>query len=72
MWNLVRSETNKQGNNNELPLNIEGKTVTDLHELANIFNDYFINATHSIQVENFDNTPSALDNLNSARTKSFP
>jgi Notch-like protein len=72
MWNLVTSETNKQGNNNELPLNIEGKTVTDFHELANIFNDYFINDTHSIQVENFDNTPSAVDNLNSARTKSFP
>ena len=71
MWNLVRSETNKQGNNNDLPLNIEGKTAADFHELANIFNDYFINATHSIQDENFDNTPSALDNLNLECTKSF-
>jgi hypothetical protein len=72
MWNLVRSEINKQDNNNELPRNIEGKTVTDFHELANIFNDYFINAAHSIQVENYDNTPSAIDNLNSSCTKSFP
>jgi hypothetical protein len=72
MWNLVRTETNKQGNNNELHLNIKGKTVPDFHELANIFKDYFINATHSIQVENSDNTPPALANLNSARTNSFP
>jgi hypothetical protein len=63
---------NKQGNNNELPLNIEGETVTGFHELANMFNDYFVNATRSVQVENFDNTPSALDNLNSACTKYFP
>jgi hypothetical protein len=48
MWKLVRSEINKLGNNNELPLNIEGKTVTDFHEPANIFNNFFINATHSI------------------------
>jgi hypothetical protein len=72
MWNIVRSEINKQGNNNELPLHIEGETVTDFHEPMNIFNNYFINAAHSIQVENFDNNPSALDNLNSARTKSVP
>jgi len=71
MWNLVRSETNKQGNKNELHLNIEGKSVTDFHELANIFNDYFINVTHTTQVENFNNTPSALDSLNLSCTKSF-
>jgi len=47
MWNLVRAETNKHGNKNELHLNIEGKSATDSHELANIFNDYFINATHN-------------------------
>ena len=38
MWNVARSETNKQGNNNELPLNIEGETVTDVQELAKTFN----------------------------------
>jgi hypothetical protein len=72
MWNLVRSEINKQGNNNKLPLNIEGKTVTDFYELANIFNDCFINAAHPTQVETSDNTPSAIDNLNSSCTQSFP
>jgi hypothetical protein len=71
-WNFFRSETNEQGNNTELPLNIEVKTVTGFHEPANIFNAFFLNATHSFQVENFDNTPSALDNLNLACTKSFP
>jgi len=59
MWNLGRSETNKQGNNNELPLNIEGKTVTDFQELAKRFNNYFVNATNLIQSENSDNTSTA-------------
>jgi hypothetical protein len=72
MWNLVRSETNKQGSNNELPLNMEGTTVTSYHELANSFNNYFVNATHSIQVGNLDDAPSALDNLNLTCPKPFP
>ena len=45
VWNFAKSETNKQGNNNELSLIIEGETVTGFHELTNIFNDYFVNAT---------------------------
>ena len=72
MWNLVRSETNKQGNNNDLPLNMEEKTVTGIHELANLFNNYFVNATYSIQSENFDDTPTTLDNLKLTCPKSFP
>jgi len=71
MWNLVRSETNKQGNNNDLPLNMEGKTVTGIHELANLFHNYFVNATYSIQSKNFDDTPTALDNLKLTCPKSF-
>jgi len=72
MWNFVRSETNKQGNKNELPLNIEGETVTGPHELVNIFNNYFINATYTIQSENFGNTTTALDNLKLTCPKPFP
>ena len=72
MWNFVRSEINKQGNNNELPLNTEGKTVTGFQELVCICNDYFINTTHSIPAENSVNTSPALDLLNSVCTKSFP
>jgi len=49
VWNLVRAETNKQDNNNEPPLNMEGEPVTGFLELANIFNNYFVNATHSIK-----------------------
>ena len=49
----------KQGNNNELPLNIEGETVTDFQELAKRFNNYFVNATNLIQSENSDNTSTA-------------
>ena len=72
MWNLVRSETNKQGNNNELPLNMEGKTVTGIHELVNLFNNYFANATYTIQSENFDDTPIALHNSKLTCPKPFP
>ena len=72
MWNLARSETNKQGNNNELPLNIEGETVTDFQELAKMFNNYFVNATNLIQSENIDNTSTAVHNLKLTYPKSFP
>jgi hypothetical protein len=51
---------------------MEGKTVTGFHELADTFNDYFVNATHSIQAKNLDDTPSALDNLNLTCSKCFP
>ena len=42
---------------------MEGEPVTGFHELANIFNNYFVNATYSIQSENLNNTSTALDNL---------
>ena len=71
MWNFVRSETNKYGNNNVLPRNIEGKTVTDSHVLASIFNDYFIHATNLTQVEKPGNTPFAID-LKLEGIKPFP
>ena len=71
MWNLIRSETNKHDNKNEIQLNIEGKTVMDSYKLANIFNDYFANATYTSQFENYDHPPSALDSLRSSCTKSF-
>jgi len=72
VWNFAKSETNKQGSNNVLPLNIEGETVTGFHELANIFNDYFVNTTYTIQRESFDNTSTAFDNLKLTCPKSFP
>jgi len=71
VWNFVRSETNKQDNNNEPPLNMEGEPVTGFCELANIFNNYFVNVTYSIQSENFNNTSTALDNLKLICPKSY-
>ena len=72
MWNFVKSETTKQDSNNEPPLNMEGEPVTDLHKLANLFNNYFVNATYSIQNENTDNTLTAHNNLKLIYPKSFP
>ena len=43
----------------------------DSYKLANIFNDYFANATYTTQFENYDHPPSALDSLRSSCTKSF-
>jgi hypothetical protein len=40
--------------------------------MANIFNNYFVNATYSIQNENLNNTSTALDNLKLIFPKSFP
>ena len=40
--------------------------------MANIFNNYFVNATYSIQNENLNNTSTTLDNLKLIFPKSFP
>jgi len=72
VWNIVKTETNKQDSNNVPPLNMERETATSFHELANIFNNYFANATYSIQSESSDNSLTALDNLKLIYPKSFP
>jgi len=72
VWNFAKSETNKQDNNNEPPLNMEGVPATGFYELANTFNNYFVNATYSTQNDNLNNTSTALDNLKSIFPKSLP
>ena len=72
VWNIVKTETNKQDSNTVPPLNMEGKTATSFHELASIFNNYFANATYSTKSDNSDNTLTALDNLKLIYPKSFP
>ena len=42
MWNLVKAETNTKVSNDKLPLTIKGKSMENYHELANVFNEYFI------------------------------
>jgi len=68
---LLGQKQTKHDNKDEIQLNIEGKSVTDSYKLANIFNDYFANATYTTQSENYDHPPSALDSLHSSCTKSF-
>jgi len=53
---LHQIRNKQQDNNKELPLHMEGEPITGYYELANIFNNYFVNATYSIQSENFNNT----------------
>ena len=72
MWNFVKTEINKQNNNKEPPLNMEGTTVTDYHELASIFNDHFINTTHLIQADTSGKNSAALVNLSTVITETFP
>ena len=45
MWKLVKLEINKQETIDNFPPYIEGKLVKDYYELANMFNNYFINVS---------------------------
>ena len=71
MWNIIKSESNKDDNKNEMQLNIRGKQVTNPKQLANIFNDYFTNANTSPQLDNCNYTMTAMDRLRKSCTKSF-
>ena len=64
MWNFVKTETNKQNCNNIPPLNIEGSPANNYHELACIFNEYFLNITNPTQTGNFNDNSSITENLN--------
>jgi exonuclease III len=70
MWNFIKSESNMYNNKNEIQLNIEGKQVTNPMQLANIFNDYFTNATTMPQLGNYNDPMTAIDNLLTSCTKS--
>ena len=72
MWNIVKTETNNQDSNDKLPLNIEGNSLKDYCELANVFNDYFINATNTHQSNDMSKNVEALNNLYAVFNKRFP
>ena len=72
MWNTVKTEINNQDSNNKLPSNIEGKSINDYCDLANVFNDYFVNATNINQANGRSKNLQALNNLYSVFTTHFP
>jgi len=72
MWNIVKTETNNRDSNDKLPLNIEGNSIKDYRDLANVFNDYFINATNTHQANDMSKNTEALNNLYSVFNKPFP
>ena len=39
MWNVVKAETNTRVSKNKLPSTIEGKSVKNYQDLANVFNE---------------------------------
>ena len=51
MWNLVKTEMNTRVSNDKLPLTIKGKSMKNYHELANVFNEYFINPFPSLTLQ---------------------
>ena len=63
MWNTVRAEINSQDCNNKLYLNIEGKSINDFRDVANIFNYCFVNATNINQANDTSRNLQALNNL---------
>jgi len=42
MWNIVKAETNTRVSKDKLPLTIEGKSIKNYHDLANVFNEYLL------------------------------
>jgi hypothetical protein len=72
MWNLVKSEINKQETSDNFPPYMEGKLVKDHHELANRFNEYFINVTTNTHADITTGNLPAVNNLYSVYRQSFP
>jgi hypothetical protein len=72
MWKLVKPEINKQEATDSLRPYIEGKVVKDHYELANIFNEYFINVTTNTSAENLTNNPTVINSLYSVYRNTFP
>jgi hypothetical protein len=58
----VKAKTNNRDSNDKLALTIEGKCIKDYCDLANVFNDYFINATNTHQANDMSKNLQALSN----------
>ena len=41
IWDIVKTETPQKSNDDVPPLRIDGRTVKDYQNIANIFNTYF-------------------------------
>jgi len=72
MWNLVKSEINKQETSDNFRPFMEGKLVKDHHDLANRFNEYFINVTTNTYANITTGNLPAINNLYSVYRQSFP
>jgi Notch-like protein len=72
MWKLAKPEINKQEATDNLPPYVDGKLYKDHYELANMFNEYFINATTNTYADNSTNNPTAISNLYSVYRETFP
>ena len=73
MQNFVKTEINKQGTYNTPPLNMEGSLATNYHELACVFNEYFIKATDNTWTDEQNETSLAVVDLQQPECKKlFP
>ena len=63
LWKLVKPEINKQKSTDNFPPCLEGKLIKDHQELANIFNEFFVNVTANKSVDNSSNNPTAINKL---------
>ena len=72
MWKLVKTEINRQESTDKFPPYIEGSLVKDHYELANLFNNYFINVTTNTNVNKSTNNHIVIDNLHSVYKDTFP
>ena len=72
MWRLVKSEVNKQESTNKFLPCMDGNLVNDHSELANLFNDYFINVATNASANNFADYYIAVNNLHTVHKHTFP
>jgi hypothetical protein len=60
VWDIVNLKTNKTGNTEEInSLKIDGNTISDRQEIANVFNKYFLTVAKNINMKQ-----NALNNRN--------
>ena len=52
IWDIVKTETSIKNKDGVSALNIDGKTIKDHQNIANIFNTYFLNLSAKMRVNN--------------------
>jgi hypothetical protein len=72
LWNIIKTETKKERNEDGPPLNNNGKTFKEYKDIANNFNTYFTNTNIRMSVNNLPTMDLALNYLHKVFIRPFP